>query len=125
MKIIDEDLDSDGYKETKSYYKNGVLLYQKKDTTGDKRVDTWVKYSEKTGKVEMMAFDRRNDGRADTWQYFKNDVIYKREWDRNFDGKPDLRIIEEDTRLLEKQYDNDFDGVFEKIIPAPKKRNTF
>ncbi|OGW80692.1 MAG: hypothetical protein A3C47_07020 [Omnitrophica bacterium RIFCSPHIGHO2_02_FULL_51_18] len=72
--------------------------------------------------VEMK--DKNKDGKADTWYYLRNGVIYKKEYDRNFDGRPDFGIIAEDKKFLEKQYDDNFDGKFEKTVKKPEKDAT-
>ena len=143
--VVEKDMDGDGRKETKVYYKknnqidkmvkdnnadgkpdetiifkNDAPDHGEKDANFDGKTDTWTNYDE-TGNATVIAVDKHKDGKPDYWRYYKNGKIYKREYDRNFDGKLDFRILEENGRLVEKQYDDNFDGKFEKIIKAPSK----
>lgn len=95
-----------------------------KDANADGTIDTWVTYDSRGG-IEKVAIDKsRRDGKPDTWRYYRDGRIYKKEWDRNFDGRPDFRVIEEKGRFVEKQYDDDHDGTFEKIQKAPRRGST-
>lgn len=68
--------------------------------------------------------DKNQDGKPDTWHYFRKGSLYKKEYDRNFDGRPDFGIVIEGERLVEKEYDDNFDGKFEKKVKAPKQGST-
>ena len=68
--------------------------------------------------------DKNNDGKADTWYYYKNNAVYKKEYDRNFDGRADFGIVIEGQRLVEKNYDDNFDGKYEKTVKKPEKGAT-
>ncbi len=58
--------------------------------------------------VEVL--DKNKDGKPDTWYYYRNGAIYKKEYDRNFDGRPDFGIVIEGQQFAEKKYDDNFDG---------------
>lgn len=122
VKVMVDDHLSGKYTTT-VYYKNGYRDRAEKDTDGDGRVDTWIKYYF-TGQPWVIARDTNGDGKPDYWRHYKNGFLYKKERDRNYDGRVDLIISYEGkvdmqyTGDLPKEYerkeDNDFDGVFEK-----------
>ncbi len=125
------DKDHDGKADAVIYYRKGFRDYAEIDANRDGKIDTVILYYF-TGVPAMISFDRNADEKPDRWTFFKNGIIYKREWDRNFDGLPDYRILfstksdfrsDANTQMqsFTKQYDNNNDGVFEVTVKGEKR----
>lgn len=69
-------------------YENGKLVRRERDTTGQRKVDTWDTYDPATGKLVKRERDNNGDGKVDQWWTFdgQNTTIAI---DKNGDGQPD------------------------------------
>ena len=59
-------------------------------------------YDQKTGKLRLLKYDSKGDGKIDTWSYMDGPRIVRIEIDKNGDGKIDRWEYYRDDRTLEK-----------------------
>lgn len=69
-------------------FENGKLVKRERDTTGQRKVDTWDTYDPATGKLIKRERDNNGDGKVDQWWTWDGDKITIA-LDKNGDGQPD------------------------------------
>ncbi len=69
-------------------FENGKLVKRERDTTGQRKVDTWDTYDPATGKLIKRERDTTGTGKVDQWWSWEGDKITIA-FDKNGDGKPD------------------------------------
>ncbi|HEX4514938.1 MAG TPA: hypothetical protein VH054_15440 [Polyangiaceae bacterium] len=69
-------------------YENGKLVRRERDTTGQRKVDTWDTYDPATGKLVKRERDNNGDGKVDQWWTWDGQNITIA-IDKNGDGQPD------------------------------------
>ncbi len=69
-------------------FEGGKLVRRERDTTGQRKVDTWDTYDPGTGKLTKRERDNNGDGKVDQWWTWEGDKITIA-IDKNGDGKPD------------------------------------
>jgi hypothetical protein len=69
-------------------FENGKLVRRERDTTGQRKIDTWDTYDPGTGKLIKRERDTHGDGKVDQWWTFEGDKITIA-IDKNGDGQPD------------------------------------
>jgi len=69
-------------------YENGKLVRGERDTTGQRKVDTWDTYDPATGKLVKRERDNNGDGKVDQWWTWEGQNITIA-IDKNGDGQPD------------------------------------
>lgn len=93
-------------------YEKNKPVKQAIDADRDGRPEQFFTYGTQGG-VESAFSDTNRDGRIDTWQYYRDGVLYRAEQDRNHDGKVDARLAYDDGRNSRTLVDDDGDGHFE------------
>jgi len=69
-------------------FEGGKLVRRERDTTGQRKVDTWDTYDPASGKLIKRERDNNGDGKVDQWWTFEgNNVTIA--VDKNGDGQPD------------------------------------
>ncbi len=69
-------------------FEGGKLVRRERDTTGQRKVDTWDTYDPSTGKLIKRERDNNGDGKVDQWWTFDGNNITIA-IDKNGDGHPD------------------------------------
>jgi hypothetical protein len=69
-------------------FENGKLVHRERDTTGQRKIDTWDTYDPSTGKLIKRERDTTGTGKVDQWWSWEGDKITIA-FDKNGDGKPD------------------------------------
>ena len=69
-------------------YENGKLVRRERDTTGQRKVDTWDTYDPATGKLVKRERDNNGDGKVDQWWTWDGQNVTIA-IDKNGDGQPD------------------------------------
>ena len=69
-------------------YEGGKLVKRERDTTGQRKVDTWDTYDPASGKLIKRERDNNGDGKVDQWWTWDGDKITIAV-DKNGDGQPD------------------------------------
>jgi hypothetical protein len=69
-------------------FENGKLVRRERDTTGQRKVDTWDTYDPATGKLIKRERDNNGDGKVDQWWTWDGQNITIA-IDKNGDGQPD------------------------------------
>lgn len=70
-------------------YEGGKLVKRERDTTGQRKVDTWDTYDPATGKIVKRERDNNGDGKVDQWWTFEPNGNVTIAIDKNGDGQPD------------------------------------
>jgi hypothetical protein len=70
------------------YFENGKLIKRERDTTGQRKIDTWDTYDPSTGKLIKRERATKGDGKVDQWWTWEGDHITIAV-DKNGDGHPD------------------------------------
>lgn len=70
-------------------YQGGKLVEAQLDTTGQRRLDTWIHFDPATGKRSKIERDTGNDGKIDEWWTYNDDGTVTIAKDKNGDGQPD------------------------------------
>jgi hypothetical protein len=70
------------------YFENGKLVKRERDTTGQRKIDTWDTYDPSTGKLIKRERATKGDGKVDQWWTWEGDHI-SIAVDKNGDGHPD------------------------------------
>ncbi len=69
-------------------FENGKMVRRERDTTGQRKIDTWDTYDPATGKLIKRERDNNGDGKVDQWWTWDgNNVTIA--IDKNGDGQPD------------------------------------
>ena len=71
------------------YYEGGKLVRRERDTTGQRKIDTWDTYDPATGKLSKRERDNNGDGKVDQWWTWEGNGNVTIAIDRNGDGQPD------------------------------------
>jgi hypothetical protein len=69
-------------------FENGKLVKRERDTTGQRKIDTWDTYDPATGKLIKRERASKGDGKVDQWWTWDGDKITIA-IDKNGDGQPD------------------------------------
>jgi hypothetical protein len=69
-------------------FDEGKLVKRERDTTGQRKIDTWDTYDPSTGKLIKRERDNNGDGKVDQWWTWDGDKITINV-DKNGDGQPD------------------------------------
>ena len=69
-------------------YEGGKLVKRERDTTGQRKIDTWDTYDPSSGKLIKRERDTNGDGKVDQWWTWDGDKITINV-DKNGDGQPD------------------------------------
>ncbi|HEY1957223.1 MAG TPA: hypothetical protein VGH28_16505 [Polyangiaceae bacterium] len=70
-------------------YEGGKLVKLERDTTGQRKIDTWDTYDPATGKLTKRERDNNGDGKVDQWWTFEPNGNATIAIDKNGDGQPD------------------------------------
>ena len=71
------------------YFEGGKLVRRERDTTGQRKVDTWDTYDPATGKLTKRERDNNGDGKVDQWWTWDGSGNVTIAVDKNGDGQPD------------------------------------
>src|SRR5262245_63618162 len=80
-------------------------MRQEEASKGDGRVDTWSYF--KDGKLVRREVDTKGHGKPDTSFYYVNDQISREERDENGEGRVTYRAVYENGRLARLEKDTD------------------
>jgi hypothetical protein len=69
-------------------FEGGKLVRRERDTTGQRKIDTWDTYDPSTGKLIKRERDNNGDGKVDQWWTWDGNNITIA-IDKNGDGQPD------------------------------------
>lgn len=69
-------------------YEGGKLVKRERDTSGQRKIDTWDTYDPATGKLVKRERDTNGDGKVDQWWTWDGDKITINV-DKDGDGEPD------------------------------------
>lgn len=103
------DTNLDGLKDVvRTYNDKGEAIYEKADTDGDGRIDTWIQFAR--GRIAKVEQDTSGDGLPDEIRFYVDGQLSRVQRDTNQDGKPDVWEIYERGRLQRMGVDLDHDG---------------
>lgn len=103
------DTNLDGVKDVvRTYNDKGEAIYEKADTNGDGRIDTWIQFGR--GRIAKVEHDRSGDGLPDEVRFYMDGQLSRAQRDTNNNGKPDIWEIYEKGRLQRMGVDLDHDG---------------
>ena len=71
------------------YFEGGKLVRRERDTTGQRKIDTWDTYDPGTGKLTKRERDNNGDGKVDQWWTWDGTGNMTIAVDKNGDGQPD------------------------------------
>ena len=73
-------------------------------------------YDAKTGKLEMLKWDRNHDGRADAWGHMDGTKLLKIDVDTNGDGRPERwEYYDGTTNMIRAEISTRADGRIDRI----------
>jgi hypothetical protein len=82
-----------------------------KDLNNDGVADLWIYYSpQKPAEVLRQEESSKLDGRVDTWSYFKNGKLVRRDVDNNGHGRPDAVFYYDDQKIVREERDETGQG---------------
>ena len=115
------DFDHDGRKDmVEAYNRKGNLLFQKFDFDYDGKWDVSKIYDPKTGQLAEAERDTDFDGKFDVKEtYDTGGALISVQRDRNNDGKADEWEQYKDNVLIAMLYDDDFDGKVDRRDEIP------
>lgn len=103
------DTNLDGLKDVvRTYNDKGEAIYEKADTNGDGRIDTWIQFGR--GRIAKVERDGNGDGLPDEVRFYIDGQLSRAQRDTNNNGKPDIWEIYEKGRLQRMGVDLDHDG---------------
>ncbi|GMV12279.1 MAG: hypothetical protein HS104_15120 [Polyangiaceae bacterium] len=103
------DTNLDGLKDVvRTYNDKGEAIYEKADTDGDGRIDTWIQFAR--GRIAKVEQDTSGDGLPDEVRFYIDGQLSRVQRDTNQNGKPDVWEIYEKGRLQRMGVDLDHDG---------------
>lgn len=76
---------------------------------GNGVIDAWA-YRDASGQLLKIEVSRRQDGKVDRWEHYKDDQLTRVEEDNNRDGRPDRWLTYEAGILVREAFDKDGDG---------------
>lgn len=115
------DFDHDGRKDwVEAYNRKGNLLFQKADFDYDGKWDVSKIYDPKTGQLAEAERDTDFDGKFDVKEtYDTGGALISVQRDRNNDGKADEWEQYKDNVLIAMLYDDDYDGKVDRRDEIP------
>jgi hypothetical protein len=82
-----------------------------KDLNNDGVADLWIYYSpQKPAEVLRQEESSKLDGRVDTWSYFKDGKLVRRDVDNNGHGRPDAVFYYDDQKIVREERDETDQG---------------
>jgi hypothetical protein len=82
-----------------------------RDVNGDGIPDLWIYYNpQKPGEIVRQEEASKNDGRVDTWSYFRDGQLIRRDVDAKGQGTPDTVFYYENDKIAREERDETGQG---------------
>jgi hypothetical protein len=82
-----------------------------RDVNGDGIPDLWIYYNpQKAGEVMRQEEASKEDGRVDTWSYFKDGQLTRRDVDNKGQGRPDTVFYYDGDKIIREERDESGQG---------------